>query len=424
MNYKILTGFIILCIIVIGVYFFKFSQIKNSKEAEYEPEIEVNNVNNIVDANNRFCLDYYSQLKDKEKNNIFFSPFSISSAFAMVYEGANGDTAKEMQSVFYFPQDKNVIRKEYQAILDELNKTNKQYELNSANALWVNREYQFSKDYFNIIDEYYNGKVANLDFSNSLDNSVNTINKWIEDHTNNKINNSISSSDINSSTSLVLTNAIYFKGNWDKQFNKSNTQKDDFRISKDEVEKVDMMHMTDKDSIFNYFENDDIQILEMPYSGNELSALFLLPKDNDLSRLENIINVNKLSEWRNSLLKQRVDVYIPKFKFGTRYSMASDLNKMGMQIAFSDLADFSGMSASNTKDFKIDQAVHQAFIEVNEDGTEAAAATSVIMMPTSVMPQEDIIPIFKADHPFIFIIQQKDNGNILFIGRVINPKIE
>jgi len=167
-------------------------------------------------------------------------------------------------------------------------------------------------------------------------------------------------------------------------------------------------------------------MLEMPYSGDELSILFLLPKNDNLTKLEGILSTKNISDWKNDLKKQRVKVYIPKFKFETKYFMADDLKAMGMPLAFSDSADFSGMTATGKKDLKIDEAIHQAFVEVNEEGTEAAAATAVVMVPIAAAPgphKEPKIPIFRADHPFIFLIQQKSTGDILFIGRVVNPNL-
>jgi serpin B len=178
-----------------------------------------------------------------------------------------------------------------------------------------------------------------------------------------------------------------------------------------------MMRLTGEEAEFNYTETERLQILELPYEGEELSMLILLPKGDDLNALEESLNTENLSEWRNRLIEQRVEVYIPKFKFETKYFMAEDLKGMGMPTAFSMNADFSGMTGK--KDLFISQVIHQAFVEVNEEGTEAAAATAVVWKGLSVRPKS--IKIFKADHPFIFVIQEKETGDILFLGRVTNP---
>ena len=417
MNSKILTGITILLAIVIigGVFLFR-----DGKISLPEPELKLTDINNVVDANNQFALDYYSKLKGKDSGNIFFSPFSISSALAMTYEGAKGQTAEEMRSVFYFPEDNNLIRTEYVAIFDEINKKDKKYKLSSANALWAQEDYEFLKDYFDSVEKYYGGKATNLDFKKDPDGSRITINNWVENQTNNKIKDLIPLGVIGTMTKLVLTNAIYFKGEWVKQFNKDDTKEESFRTNKNSTIKAPMMQLTDNKAIFNYAENSNLQILELPYSGEELSILLLLPKGDNLAKLESLLNTKRLSGWKKDLEAQRVKVFIPKFKFETKYLMTNDLKVMGMPIAFSDSADFSGMTGK--RDLKIDEVIHQAFVEVNEEGTEAVAATLSIMNPIGVGPsKEPKIPVFRADHPFIFFIQEKSTGNILFIGRVVNP---
>ena len=182
-----------------------------------------------------------------------------------------------------------------------------------------------------------------------------------------------------------------------------------------------MMQRTDDESKFNYAGTNDLQILELPYSGEDLSMLIILPKKEDLEDLENSFTLEQLSKWKEMLNEQRVNIYIPKFKFETKYFMEEILPDMGMPTAFSDSANFTGMEDDPRKDLKIDKVIHQAFVEVNEEGTEAAAATAVTMIEITSVGPEPRIPTFRADHPFIFIIQQKDTGNILFLGRVNDP---
>jgi len=214
----------------------------------------------------------------------------------------------------------------------------------------------------------------------------------------------------------LLTNAIYFKGTWVKQFDKSDTRDEDFRVSADQTVKVQMMRRTDEDAKFNYAETEDLQIIEMLYDGKELSMLVLLPKDDDLKSLEDLLTSENLNKWNDQVREQRVDVFIPRFTFTTKYTLNENLKEMGMPSAFSELADFSGIDG--TKSLSIQMVVHQAFVDVNEEGTEAAAATGVGIGITSLPPP---VPIFRADHPFIFIIQEKETGNILFFGRVVDP---
>jgi serpin B len=370
-------------------------------------------VSSVVNANNQFAFDLYSKYKSKD-GNIFYSPYSISSALAMTYEGARGKTAEEMQAVFHFPQDASRRRDSFSKIYQQINKKDKKYKLSTANALWVQKDYKFLDDYFSLVDKYYGGKVTNLDFVNETEASRLTINSWVEEQTNNKIKDLIPPGILNSLTRLVLTNAIYFKGFWIKQFDKKDTKEEDFRISPDNKIKAQMMRLTGEEANFNYAETDKLQILELPYEGNELSMLILLPKGDDLKAVEESLSSEKLSEWKSLLRSEEVNIYLPKFKFETKYFMAQDLKKMGMPTAFSLEADFSGMTGQ--RDLFISQVIHQAFVDVNEEGTEAAAATAVMMETGLAEPK-----IFKADHPFIFIIQERETGNILFIGRVSDP---
>ena len=374
-------------------------------------------INSVINANNQFAFDLYSELKNKE-GNIFFSPYSISTALAMVYEGAKGKTADEIQSVFHFPAESSIRRPAFAAIYNELNKPDSKYTLSTANALWAQNDYKFLNDYLTTLEQYYGGKATNLDFKNSTEEARQTINNWVESKTNNKIKNLFPQGSLDNTTRLVLTNAIYFKGTWVKQFEKNQTKDGNFRVSSVNTVKVPMMQQTDKDAKFNYTEDNNLQVLEMPYEGDKLSMIVLLPKNDNISSLENSLTLEKINEWKTKLIKQRVDVFMPKFTFDTKYFMSDTLEKMGMPTAFTSAADFSGMDG--TQNLSIQIVVHQAFVDVNEEGTEAAAATGVAMATGMAAPQP--IPTFRADHPFIFIIQDKDSGNILFLGRVANPK--
>jgi serpin B len=370
----------------------------------------------VINANNRFALDLYSELK-KEDGNLFFSPYSISTALAMVYEGAKGKTADEIQAVFRFPIEDNVRRPAFAAIYNELNKTDSKYKLSTANALWAQNDYKFLDDYFTTIEKYYGGKATNVDFKNSTEDTRQIINNWVESKTNNKIKDLFPKGSLDSSNKLVLTNAIYFKGTWNKQFKKDQTKDEDFRVNSSSTVKVPMMKQTGEDAKFLYTEDNILQVLEMSYKGDKLSMMILLPKNDNISSFENSLTLEKINEWKSKLTEQRVDVFIPKFTFDTKYFMSDTLKKMSMSTAFTNSADFSGMDG--TKNLSIQTVVHQAFVDVNEEGTEAAAATGIGMAGTA-MPQP--VPIFRTDHPFVFIIQDKDNGDILFLGRVANPK--
>jgi|WetSurMetagenome_2_1015567.scaffolds.fasta_scaffold76810_1 serpin B len=371
----------------------------------------------VVNGNNKFAFDLYAKYKAKD-GNIFFSPYSISSALAMTYEGAKGKTADEMQAVLHFPKDDALRRDAFLAANNQINKKDKKYQLNTANALWAQKDYKFKADYFALVEKYYSGKASNLDFIKDTENSRITINNWVEAQTNNKIKDLIPRGSVDRMTRLVLTNAIYFKGLWLEQFKKSNTQERDFKADQNKTVKAQMMISTGEKAKYSYAETEKVQVLELPYQGNELSMLILLPKGNDIQTAEEFLTPEKLAGIKSSLRSQRVDVFIPKFKFETKYFMASDLRGMGMPTAFAGgAADFSGMTGN--RDLYIAEVIHQAFVEVNEEGTEAAAATGVVMRATAMMPERP--KIFNADHPFVFFIQERSTGNILFLGKMKDP---
>ncbi|MDY6958461.1 MAG: serpin family protein, partial [Halobacteriota archaeon] len=348
---------------------------------------------------------------------VFFSPYSISTALAMTYEGARGETAEEIQSVFYFPVDDETRRRSFEAIHNNFNKEDADYKLETANALWIQEDYRILDEYIDTIEKYYGGRATNLDFINSTEDSRQTINSWVEEKTNNKIKDLFPQGSLDRYTRLVLTNAIYFKGDWVKQFNENDTRDEDFRVSSNQTVKVPMMERTGEEARFNYAETEELQLLEMLYEGEELSMLILLPKNDDIESIEESLTFENLGDWKSELRTQQVNVFIPKFTFTTRYSLNENLEEMGMPSAFTEKeADFSGIDG--TYNLLIQSVVHQAFVDVNEEGTEAAAATGVSFGITSLPPEPKT---FRADHPFIFIIQEKETGTILFLGRVTDP---
>lgn len=397
----------------------------------------VQGVNDIARANNQFAIDLYSEINKDSDENIFFSPWSISTAVAMAYEGARGNTANEIQTVFHFSADDNSRRSSYAKMLNTLNKASGKYKLSTANAIWLQEDYPFLKDYKETISRYYLGEIKNLDFVNNPSGASSDINKWVSKNTNNKITNIVSPNMFNEMSRAVLTNAIYFKGKWEHQFDRDDTKPDDFTLESGQNIKIPMMRLTDDDLDFDYVESDGVQILEMPYQGDKISMLVLLPRTDitdpmlqrrfemeeiepqttDMNQLESILTEEKIQEWRNKLKPETVFIYMPKYTFETSYSLSDYLKSMGMNLPFTwPGADFSGMDGTDL--LYIDKVLHKAYIDVYEEGTEAVAATVISMMAGSAMPH---YVEFKADHPFIFIIQETQTGNILFMGRVNNP---
>jgi len=294
------------------------------------------------------------------------------------------------------------------------------YILRTANALWAEQTYPFLPGYISTAERYYDARTTNLDFAGHPEESRVMINDWVEEQTEDRIEDLIPAGEINPDTTLVITNAIYFKGTWVKQFDPKKTTYEDFTTGSGEVVQVPMMQRTDEDAIFGYAETDSLQVLSMPYASDDnktLSMMVILPGDNDLAAVEESLDLDKIENLRQSLESRRVMVYFPKFTMETRYFLPDTLARMGMQTAFTGGADFSGMDGVG--DLFISNVIHQAFVEVNEEGTEAAAATAVIMQKSAAPAEE--IPFFRADHPFIFLVQDDETGNILFMGRVADP---
>lgn len=373
---------------------------------------------NVTDANNRFAFDFYSRLANDPTNaesNIFFSPFSLSSVFSITYDGARGDTADEIRSVFHFPKDDVARRQEFANISAIMNREDNTTHLTTANALWAENTYPFLPEYVSTAQQYYAANVTNLDFINKADDSRNRINTWVEERTNNKIRDFIPNGGINPSTRLVITNAIYFNGKWEKPFDERETGEYRFSVTPGKTVRVSMMQRGDN---FAYTETSRIQMIELPYkhgNGKDLSMIVILPKHETLAAVENSLNGEMLSDLEQKLTDTKMVVFLPKFKLETRYELPEVLKAMGMPTAFASGADFSGMDG--TKRLFINNVVHKAFIEVNEEGTEASAASSVYLSKSGI----DNSPVFRADHPFLFLIQDKETGTILFIGRVVNP---
>ncbi len=373
-------------------------------------------VQKVADATNQFALSLYSELNDHVKGNLFYSPYSIFSAMAMVYEGARGTTAQQIQNVFYFPQNISLLRANFARIYNQINGLNSQYTLRTGNALWVQKSFPLLSQFVSIIKKYYGGKAANLDFVNEPSKSADIINQFIEQQTNNKIKDLISPNAINSNTRLIITNAIYFKGKWKWKFDKSDTHLSDFKITPSKKVKVPMMHMYPEHKEFNYAINYYVQILELPYRGDSISMIIVLPKTN-LSSLGNI-TLADLDSWMKQMRKTTLsEIAIPKFEFNTQYYLDDDLKSLGMPLAFTPSADLSGMDGR--KDLMIDKVIHKAYIKVDEEGTEAAAATSISVGLTAAPIHEES---FIADHPFLFFIVDKENHVILFMGKVVDPR--
>jgi len=397
---------------------------KNTSEQDDDKTPPLGNITSFDDAVNAFNFDFFRKLNSDPDNegNIFYSPYSVFTALAMTYEGSGGLTAEEMENVLHIEQNNDSFHLYMKSLYEYLNE-NSEYNISTANALWVNNNYDLLEDYVNIIETYYGGKASDIDYSDPQV-AADIINDWVESQTNNLIKDLVPASAIDPIlTMLILTNAIYFKGTWEIMFDEDNTTERDFTNTDGDVAQVDTMKIIDTEDNFNYIENDEMQMLELPYSGDDISMMIILPKDGtDTDDIISSINKDTYNDWIDEMYETELDLYLPKFKFETSYTLNDYLKELGMQKAFTGNADFSGMFG--LYDIYISSVIHKAFIEVNEEGTEAAAATAVIMALTSAEPTEPPQRIvFDCDHPFLFTIHHKETNTILFMGQVENPSV-
>jgi len=372
----------------------------------------VTNRRAVVDGNTAFAVDLYQQLRTAP-GNLFFSPYSLSSALAMTYAGARGTTEQQMANVLHFalPQDRlHAQFAELQAILTATQRSNA-IQLLVANSLWPAQGASLKPDFLDRLQKNYQTRLTALDYGQT-EAARQTINQWVEDQTKQKIKELFKPGILDPTTVLVLANAIYFKGVWSTPFKPELTQAVPFHLDSSSAIDAPMMHAWTMKC--GYHAEPDVQLLELPYEGDRLAMVILLPRQVDgLSVLEQGLTAPKLEAWLGKLGKQDVQVWLPKFKTTTEFRLDEQLKALGMVDAFSGAADFSGMFGMRGP--HISAVVHKAFVEVNEAGTEAAAATGVVMKASRP-------PTFRADHPFLFLIRERNTGSILFLGRIVNPK--
>jgi serpin B len=371
----------------------------------------------LVDGNTAFALDVYQKIRET-KGNHFFSPYSISTALAMTYGGARGETEKQMADVLHFSLDQTKLHATFSDLQNYFQKIQEESEfrLNIANALWIQKSYELLSEFLELNRKYYEANLFRVDFKKDPEGSRLKINDWVKKKTEEKIKDLLGEGIIDILTRLVLTNTIYFKAEWWRKFDPNKTEEKDFWMTEKIKTKVPMM--TQK-SFFSYWESTDLQVLEMNYEGANLSMIILLPRKIDgLSKLESELDIQSLKEWTANLRIEHVEVFIPKFQTTRSFNLNKILISLGMGDAFSDSADFSGIEPK--KELKISDVVHKAFIDVDEAGTEAAAASAVVMGIKSAPPPKDL-PQFIADHPFLYLIRDRQTGTILFMGRLAEP---
>jgi serpin B len=377
------------------------------------PRATPKQVNAFATASNAFAFDLYAKLSP-EKGDLFFSPYSMSTALAMTSAGARGQTLADMNRVLHFPDQAELHPAVSTLTADMRHRAGRNVDLSIANALWIQKGEGIREEFLALTRDHYQAGCQLVDFIKYPDSCRRTINDWTETQTHRRIRDLLSPTAITPNTRLILTNAIYFKANWDKGFDKHETRDDDFHVAGGGTVKKPLMHQTDE---FGYATAADLQILEMPYVGKDFGLVILLPtRGTPLAKVETNM-ANHFNEWLAGLSPEKVIVTVPKFELTAEMSMNDVLSRMGISVAFSGDADFSGI-----EDVKLclQDVIHKAFVEVNEKGTEAAAATAVEMTFTAQPPGfRTPLPEFTADRPFVYLIRDRHTGAILFLGRYV-----
>ena len=386
---------------------------------ETDPTVKAN-ISVIAKGDNQFALDLYAKLRGQE-GNLFFSPYSISTALAMTRAGAGGDTAAEMDRTLHFTLPEAPLQAAFGALVREINgdpaDAKRGYQLSTANALWGQKGFPFKTKFLKLVNDNYGAGLREVDFKAAAEQARSAINAWVEKETRDKIKNLLHQGDLTPDTRLVLTNAIYFKGDWVSPFKKALTKNEPFHLSADKKADAPLMHHTGE---YSYLDGDTFQALELPYSGKNLTMVVLLPKKVDgLADFEKELTADNLAGWIGKLREQKVIVSLPKFKTTQRISLARTLAEMGMKKAFTRGADFTGMGGE-PGELLLSDVIHKAYIDVNEEGTEAAAATAVGVKASAAFRPRPT-PVFRADHPFVFLIRDKRSDSFLFLGRLADP---
>jgi serpin B len=371
----------------------------------------------VTTAMNAFTTASYKQLARGDAN-LILSPFNIAAALSMALAGAGGQTAEEIQSVLHVHYDSGYSAAVGALLADLATAGNSGgNELHAANGLWVQKGFAIQPAFENTLANNYHAPLTSLDFVANPEAARSQINRWTEEHTQDRIKNLFPAGSFDAQTRLVLTSAIYFYGKWQDPFVPSHTQPAPFIQLTGATTEANFMNQT---SHFGYTDTPSAQILEMRYAGTGIAFDVLLPKTHSgLPGLETSLTIENLSGWLGNLTTRNVQVSLPKFRAESEFSLRKALSTMGMPTAFTDKADFSGIDPGRA--LAISEVVHKAFVDVSEQGTEAAAATGITMRATAMRAPEQAV-VFRADHAFIFLIRDTRTGVILFIGRLMKPR--
>jgi serine protease inhibitor len=399
------------------------SELISNLPQQTDPKSNPADVQKLVDGNTAFALSLYQHLAASD-GNLFFSPFSISSALAMTYGGARGQTETQMQSALHFPYKPDQLNPVFNLLTINLDKltqnaqdpTKKDFQLNIANAIWGQKGFKFLQEYLDMLAENYGSGLRLADFASDPNGARQAINDWVSQQTQDKIKELIPEGVLNPLTRLVLTNAIYFKAAWMNQFNPNATEPGDFYRPDGTKVSVPMMH--DEENI-GYLKSDGLTVVDLPYEGGNVSMLVIMPDSGSLQDIEKSLTPDELAALLSKVSSKEVQLSFPKFKIESSFSLTDAFKSLGMVDAFEPgAADFSGMDGA--RDLFIQAILHKAYVNVDEEGTEAAAATAVVVGLTA-LPAEPIK--VDIDHPFLFVIRDRQSGSILFMGRVVDPSI-
>ena len=395
---------------------------KSSLARDTNPNISQTDLSTLVAGNNTFAINLYEALHSQD-GNLVFSPYSISLALAMTYAGARNETESQMAKAMQFNLPQDQLHPAFNALDLALANEGKAQgnngqpmQLNIANTIWAEQTYSFQQAYLDLISKNYGAGIQLADFIKNFDPVRLQINSWVSNQTKNKINDLLGPGSVNSQTRMVLVNAIYFKADWAVPFNANNTSDSTFNLLDGSQSQVKMMN--NSELTLNYVKGDRYQAVELPYSGNTAAMDIIMPDAGNFQNYESTLNAQNLNSIFSSMQSTPIALGLPKFTFTTNFSLSDQLKSLGMTDAFdSNKADFSGMTGNH--DLFISDVIHKAFVAVDEKGTEAAAATAVIMQAMSMPVQQRVHLVI--DHPFIFIIRDLKSGQILFVGRVLNP---
>jgi serpin B len=394
--------------------------LKSDKERIASPDVSPNEQALLVEGNSAFAFELYKELKEKG-GNLFYSPYSISLALAMTYAGASGETAQQMADTLQFMLEQASLHPAFNWLDAELakrgegaqGKDGEGFRLNIVNAIWGQEDYEFLPAFLDVLAENYGAGLRIVDFITETEASRLAINDWVSKQTEGRIKDLIPQGAIDALTRLVLTNAIYFNAAWEHSFDKKMTADGPFYLLDGEQVIVPMMKQTES---FGYTEGEGYQAVELQYDGGELSMVILLPEAGKVEAFEEGLQSQQVDAIINDMQNIQVALTMPRFEFDSEFRLKDTLAGMGMPIAFSSAADFSGMTGK--RELAISDVVHKAFVAVDEAGTEAAAATAVIVGLTAV--PEPLVEV-TINRPFIFLIRDIETGAILFVGRVLNP---